>query len=556
MLVAACGDSAPPEDPLSLAKRLQTEGQPEAAVSALRDAMRSSPDDPEVRLLLAEVYLDLDQGALAATALDQALERGLAPARAVLPRARALFAEGRFLDVTELALPADLKVADLVRIKFLKAEAHAARSGSSDGLDDEVTKIYIELFELLEQHRNDPDVEAVAAQVAEARAHQLEVERAWQHFTCAQVEPEKLVWQPLDRSSARVLRVGPEREFKTVAAASRAAEDGDTVEIDSGTYIGDVALWPQNRLLVRGSGERPRITANGRGIQDRDVWLFTGDDVVVENVEISGARSQYENGAGIRHIGAGLTLRHVYLHDNENGLLTGNKYPGSNEILIEYSELARNGDTRGYAHNIYVGRSKRFEIRYSYSHGSRGGHLVKSRARENVMAFNRLVDGNDGTSSYVIDIPEGGNATIIGNVIEQGAATLNHGMISFAGEETRHADNQLVIANNSIYNRDFQGIAVRNHAELEVILANNLVGGAPVAMIDGSGSMLGNLTLPEHGMTDPRNYDFSLLPGAAAIDAGKPFELVPAYEYLHPASARPRRQIWRVDVGAYERCGL
>ncbi len=67
--------------------------------------------------------------------------------------------------------------------------------------------------------------------------------------------------------------------------------------------------------------------------------------------------------------GSGLTLRNVYLHDNENGLLTGNRHTESNTVLIEYSEFANNGDDRGFAHNIYVGRSKRFEMRYSYSHG-------------------------------------------------------------------------------------------------------------------------------------------------------------------------------------------
>jgi len=200
--------------------------------------------------------------------------------------------------------------------------------------------------------------------------------------------------------------------------------------------------------------------------------------VVVERVEISGARSRHENGAGIRHIGNGLTLRHVYLHYNENGLLTGNRHAETNTVLIEFSEFARNGDGRGYAHNIYVGRSKRFEMRYSYSHASRGGDLVKSRARENTIAYNRLTDGEGGTSSYIVNVPEGGMATIIGNVIEQGTETLNHGMISYAGEEIRHADNQLVVANNSIYNRDFRGIAVRNHANLNVTMINNLFSGA------------------------------------------------------------------------------
>ena len=129
-------------------------------------------------------------------------------------------------------------------------------------------------------------------------------------------------------------------------------------------------------------------------------------------------------------------------------------------------------------------------------------------------------------------------------------------MISYAGEEIRHADNQLVVANNSIYNRDFQGIAVRNHADLEVVMVNNLFGGAPAATVKGDGKLLGNLTRPEHGMGDPRNYEFRLRTGAFAVDRGIQFEPTPKYEYVHPTRARPRQEVWRIDVGAYERCGL
>lgn len=555
-LVAACGESTPSESPTSRATRLQAEGNPEAALSALRDAIRSTPQDPELRLTLAEVYLDLDQGALAGTALDQALDRGLVPARAVLPRARSLFAEGRLLDVIELQIPVGLSVGDIAGVKLLKAEARAARSTADEGLDDEVTKDYFELFDLLERNKDNPSLNAMASRLSKARSNRQDIERAWQHHACAQSKVKPVEWQPLDRSSGRVLQVGPERELRTIASAARVAEDGDTVEIDPGTYEGDVALWPQNSLIVRGSGETPLITSNGKVIQDRDIWLFTGDDVVVENVEISGARSRHENGAGIRHIGNGLTLRNVYLHDNENGVLTSNRYPDTNHIVIEFSEFARNGDGRGYAHNIYVGRSKRFEMRYSYSHASRGGHLVKSRARENTIAYNRLTDGEGGTSSYIVNIPEGGLANIISNVIEQGAETLNHGMISYAGEEIRYAENQLVVANNSVYNRDFQGIGVRNHADLDVMLVNNLFGGAPIGTVEGKGQLLGNLTRPEHGMTDPRNYDFSLMSGAGAIDRGIQFAPEPKYEYVHPKRARTRQNVWRIDVGAYESCGL
>jgi len=316
-----------------------------------------------------------------------------------------------------------------------------------------------------------------------------------------------------------------------------------------------VASWPQDRLTVRGVGGRPVITANGQSVAKRDVWLFAGNDIRVENVEISGARSAYKNGAGIRHIGRNLVLQHVYLHDNENGLLTGNQHQDS-DVQIAYSEFSRNGDGLGQAHNIYVGRSARLEMRYSYSHESNVGHLLKSRARENFIRYNRLSDNEKGRSSYLIDIPEGGEAEIIGNVLQQGYATENHSMISFAAEAAPHEKNSLVVASNTVYNRDLGGILVRNSRELDVQVINNLIAGVPVVLVEGPGREAANQMAPDHGLVDPRAFDFSLISGAQAIDKGSDDGPVPVAEYVHPLGWRSRQVVWSLDIGAYERCGL
>ena len=46
-------------------------------------------------------------------------------------------------------------------------------------------------------------------------------------------------------------------------------------------------------------------------------------------------------------------LRNSYLHDNENGLLTGAN--ATSEITIDHCEFARNGGGEGSTHNLYVG---------------------------------------------------------------------------------------------------------------------------------------------------------------------------------------------------------
>mgnify|MGYP001549837877 FL=1 len=87
-------------------------------------------------------------------------------------------------------------------------------------------------------------------------------------------------------------------------------------------------------------------------------------------------------------------------------------------------------------------------------------------------------------------------------------------------------------------------------------MVNNVVGGAPAAATDSIIELVNNLTRPEHGMKDPRNYEFELVAGATAIDAGFKFNVTPSREYVHPVQWRPRQYVWRLDVGAYERCGI
>ncbi len=88
-------------------------------------------------------------------------------------------------------------------------------------------------------------------------------------------------------------------------------------------------------------------------MQGKGTWLVRGDDVTIENVELSGAKVADRNGAGIRLEGRNFTLRNSYLHDNENGLLAGAN--PTSEVTIEHCEFARNGAGGGMTHNVYVG---------------------------------------------------------------------------------------------------------------------------------------------------------------------------------------------------------
>ncbi len=87
------------------------------------------------------------------------------------------------------------------------------------------------------------------------------------------------------------------------------------------------------------------------------IWVISGNNVRVENIAFSGARVRDKNGAGIRLLGANLTVRNCRFIDNENGILAGRtkKNKGESEIVIEDSLFERNGHSSGRAHGIYVG---------------------------------------------------------------------------------------------------------------------------------------------------------------------------------------------------------
>jgi nitrous oxidase accessory protein NosD len=297
---------------------------------------------------------------------------------------------------------------------------------------------------------------------------------------------------PVARPGQEILQVGPGRPFPRPSAAARVARDGAAVEIYAGDYEGDVAVWRQNDLTLRGVGERPRLRAAGKAAEGKAIWVIKGDRVTVENLELSGTRVPSHNGAGIRAEGAGLTIRGCRLHHNEMGLLT-NPSPNS-VVVIEDSEIDHNTtDTDrhgGLGHNIYVHRARSFVLRNSYVHGARTGHQVKTRARHNEIRDNRILDG-DGAASFLLDISEGGHAEVTGNRFQQSARAENRTAIAFAGEarDRSSPDQALRVQDNSFINEGGAATFVRNHSSAPALLKNNRLPARGVTPLRGPGEV-------------------------------------------------------------------
>src|SRR5581483_11163026 len=255
---------------------------------------------------------------------------------------------------------------------------------------------------------------------------------------------------------AKTWLVGPTRSYTAPSKVANLVADGDTVLVDSGLYTGDVATWNANDLVLRCPNGMARFNANGNIAGLKGIWLFYGKNAYVEGFEFYGAQisaADGDNGAGIRVQGNNFTCRRCYFHDNQEGILTGND-TNSNNILIEACAFDHNGvetgGAAGYEHNIYIGLCSRCTITFCYFHASIVGHEVKCRANRSYILYNYIVDGPTGDGSYSVDIPQGGRAFVIGNIIEKGPMAQNSTAIIYGEEGFKNPDTGFYFVNNTL----------------------------------------------------------------------------------------------------------
>ena len=354
-----------------------------------------------------------------------------------------------------------------------------------------------------------------------------------------------------------VISVGVNRPIKTIAEAAKLARDGDTVEVDAGDYLGDVAVWSENNLNLRAIGGRARLVATGAAAEGKGIWVVRGGNITVEGFEFSGATVPDHNGAGIRFEKGNLTVRDCAFLDNENGILTSNN--PELVLKIENSEFALNGYGDGQTHNLYVGAIASLSVTGSYFHHARVGHLLKSRAAVNHIFYNRLTDEAGGHASYELEFPNGGIAYVVGNIIEQGVRTENPNIISYGIEGYKWPKNELYLVNNTLVdNRPQGGVFLRvTPGDVAVKAVNNLLVGRGTLDAAGPGDYRNNFSVDRAEFSTAADDRFRLKRNSKmlgkAIDAGSAngISLQQRSEYVHPATSKALNG-WPRNPGALQ----
>ncbi len=367
--------------------------------------------------------------------------------------------------------------------------------------------------------------------------------------------------EPLERRAVpAVLLVGPTRPFTKPSQAAAVAQDGDTVRIDAGTYTNDAAVWQANDLTIEGVGGRAVLDATGFAIPNRKaIFTIVGANATVRNLTFQGAHDAAgadKNWAGIRQEGATLTVLDCAFLRNDDGILAN--AVATSDITVRRTEFGFNGYGDGQSHNIYVNQVRSFTLTDSYTHDANVGHLVKSRALTNVLRYNRIVGGT-GTGSYEVNLPNGGDSYLVGNVIQQGAASQNGTVVSYAEEGATNPVQRLYVVGNTVVNDRSAGTFVRvAGTPADAWLVNNVFAGPGTVLSGPATQNHHNLTTTTAIFVNPAGYDYRLRAGTAAIDAGvapgavNGVDLTPLFQPTAPLVSEPRPAVGPLDIGAFE----
>ena len=272
--------------------------------------------------------------------------------------------------------------------------------------------------------------------------------------------------------------MGVGQTYGTLSDAVAAAQAGDTISIAPGTYVDQTADITVP-LSIIGNGApgsiiftaSPDIGGGYTKLANDKGFLIIDASATIDNLTFQNATADplSANGAGIRYQAGDLTVRNSRFINNQDGILATPGVAGTGSILVSNSAFLGNGVAEGlpgagFAHAIYATQVALLNVSGSRFDGTLQGHDIKSRALDTIITDNLLNDGVTGDSSYAIDLPNGGDATITGNTINQGDNSPNWTMIAYAAEDLAYDSNTAMISGNVFNNTLPTAFGVNNFA--------------------------------------------------------------------------------------------
>jgi|GEM_PF-536053 len=286
---------------------------------------------------------------------------------------------------------------------------------------------------------------------------------------------------------AATLLVGPGHLLRVPSQAATIAKDGDRVVIAPGIYA-DCAVWKASGLTIVAGG--PGVFLVNSICAFQGIFVIEGRGTTIRGLTFANAIAPYGNAAGIKLLGADLTVESSRFVNNQNGILAGG--PRDSVVRVTTSLFEGNGSCIGAcAHAIYVGAPiALLDVTTSRFSSTRTAHHIKSRARTTIILGNLIEDGPTGTASYLIETPNGGDLLVQANLLHKGRFSENTATAISIGVEGVTNPTDVVIIRDNRFASDLPEptLFVRNSTPVPAVLtANRLMG--QVVPLDGPGTV-------------------------------------------------------------------
>lgn len=284
-------------------------------------------------------------------------------------------------------------------------------------------------------------------------------------------------------AQARDLTVGAGQEFPALAPALAQAHPGDRIRIAPGRHL-DCGVIRTDDLVIEGMGPAASVVFDGVACEGKAVFVVKSARITLRDMTLTHVRVPSGNGAGIRPEGIDLTVERVRFIDNENGILAAPS--PTSTIIVRDSVFERNGVCNPLcAHGIYVNALTLLRVERSRFFETRVGHHIKSRGARTEVIDCDLADGALGTSSYQIDLPNGGALVARGNRIQKGPRSDNPRSVIMLGEEgVTQKPGEIFVEGNTLTVDGLSGVTfVRNATPVPALLNGNVLPAAVVPLV-------------------------------------------------------------------------
>jgi len=305
--------------------------------------------------------------------------------------------------------------------------------------------------------------------------------------------------------NATVWHVGSTQTYALPSQVNNLVQDGDTIYIDGGVYLNDATVWTKKNLQFIGLGtgaDRTILRYDGDIPNGKGIFVFqspgSSDNPYLENIVFDSAMvsdGNGGNGAGIRFQANNITVNKCKFSNCQNGILEGNANVTTSNVIIENSEFYNNGyqlpnsGLSGYEHHIYISASAdTLLVTNCWFHHPRGqANSLKTRAQRSFILYNLIDEEATGYGSWELDIAQGGLNIVMGNIIIQGPAGANHGIIGY--DAVTNALEDFYFVNNTVINQFVGNIEYFNIAPASGINTYNIYNNIFASVTGASNTM-------------------------------------------------------------------